>query len=493
MKINRFSLFRWIAIALIIAAAILLVLQLIQFSRLRAGFPAGTLIGGIAVGGMNQTQAADRVRQAYNTNIELVYNDQRMQVKPSQIGFQLDIEAMIAAADQQRVELPFWSSFWNYLWNKPSKAQETPLVAKIDPNRVRLYLMDEIASRYDQVPESSQPVAGTINFQYGKPGYVLDVEKSIAEVERAMRLPYNRVANMVVSEVSPPRPSLENLEILIKQILDKAAFDGLTEVYILDLANRQEINFAYEMEKEYEPGIAFTAASTVKIPIMMSTFKKLAEPTSQGAANLIEQMIEQSENPPADTLMETYLDATLGPLLVTADLKELGLQNTFMAGHFYPGAPLLRRFLTPANQRLDYDTEPDEYNQTTMAEMGMLLDDVYQCAQNGGGSFAAVFPGQLSQSECQLMITYLNKNKIAMLLQAGLPDGTQFAHKHGWTTDYTSAVIKSMLDAGIVFSPGGNFVIVVGMYQPTQLIFDIANVLYARIATATYNYFNIPQ
>jgi hypothetical protein len=31
------------------------------------------------------------------------------------------------------------------------------------------------------------------------------------------------------------------------------------------------------------------------------------------------------------------------------------------------------------------------------------------------------------------------------------------------------------------------------MYQPTQLIWDIANVLFARISQATYNYFNIPS
>ena len=493
MKTNRFNLIRWVAIALIVASAILLVFQLIQFSKLRAGFPTGTTIGGIAVGGLNQEEAANRVRQAYTTSIDLVYKDQHIHAKPSQIGFDIDVESMVAAADQQRVELPFWSSFWDYLWNKTPESKETPLVATVDENRLRLYLMDEIASRYDEIPESSQPVAGTINFQYGKPGTVMDIEKSLPVVERAMKSPTDRVAQLIINEVDPPRPSLQNLEILIKQILDQAQFDGLTEVYILDLKNREEINFAYELGQDYDPGIAFTAASTIKIPIMMATFNALDEPTPQGAINLIEQMIELSENPPGDTLMETYLDPTLGPLVVTEDLQDLGLENTFMAGEFYTGAPLLQRFLTPANQRLDYDTDPDEYNQTTTSDMGMLLDDIYQCAQTGGGSFAAVFPGKLSQSECQSMITYLTQNKIAQLSQAGLPDGTQFAHKHGWTTDYTTGVIRSMIDAGIVFSPGGNYVIVTAMYQPTQLIWDIANVLFARISQATYNYFNIPS
>lgn len=490
MKISRISLFRWIAIGLVVIAAILLVLQLIQFSRIRAGFPPGTLIGGIAVGGLSQQQAAERVTQAYNNPIELIYKDQMIQVKPSQLGFGLNVESMIAAADQQRVKLPFWSSFWDYLWNRPSVAHDTPLSAKVDENRIRLFLMDEIASRYDEVPQSSQPIPGTINFQIGKPGMVLNIDKSLAVVEKALQSPFDRSAVLVIGEVKPPRPSLENLKILIKQILDRSNFDGITEVYILDLENRSEINFAYELGIEYDPGIAYTAASTIKIPIMVSTFKRIKEPTPQAAADLMTQMIERSENPPADKLMQTYLDPNIGPIFITQDMQEIGLKNTFLAGQFFLGAPLLQRYSTPANQRQDYFTDPDVYNQTTPSEMGMLLDDIYQCAQTGGGTFSAVFQGEISQSECQLMISYLTQNKIAVLLQAGLPDGTKIAHKHGWIVEI-DGVIHSILDAGIIFSPGGNYVAVVAMYQPTQLIFDVANFLSAQISTSIYNYFNI--
>jgi hypothetical protein len=51
-------------------------------------------------------------------------------------------------------------------------------------------------------------------------------------------------------------------------------------------------------------------------------------------------------------------------------------------------------------------------------------------------------------------------------------------------------VIHSMLDAGIIFSPGNNYVAVIAMYQPTQLIFDVANYLSAQISAAIFNYFN---
>ncbi|MCD6577765.1 MAG: serine hydrolase [Anaerolineaceae bacterium] len=490
MKVNRFNLLRWVAIFLLVSSLVLFVFQLTRFSRLRSNFSTGTRIAGIAVGGLNQQQAAERIMQAFNFPIELVYMDQHIQVKPSQLGFVLNTNAMIAVADQQRVTLPFWSSFWDYLWNRPLNSSNTPLQASIDENRIRSYLMDEIAPRYDQAPTPSIPIPGSINFQAGSPGSVLDIEKSLLNVSQALKAPVNRSASLVIKEVPPPRPSLENLEVLLKQIIDQSNFDGLTEVFVLDLEKREEFNFAYESGVNFDPGIAFTAASTIKIPIMVSVFRKLGEPTPQAAADLMKQMIEKSENPSADKLMEIYLDPNIGPLFVTQDMQAIGLQNTFLAGHFYLGAPLLERFSTPANQRFDYTTDPDVYNQTTTSDMGMLLDDIYQCAQTGGGTFSVVFGDEITQSECQLMITYLTQNKIAVLLQAGLPDGTNFGHKHGWITE-SDGLIHTILDAGIVFSPKGNYIVVIAMYQPTQLIFDIANLLSAQTSTAIYNYFNI--
>ena len=88
------------------------------------------------------------------------------------------------------------------------------------------------------------------------------------------------------------------------------------------------------------------------------------------------------------------------------------------------------------------------------------------------------------------MITLLVGDKIGVLLQAGLPDGTKFAHKHGWVVE-TDGLMHFISDAGIVFSPGGDYVAVISMYQPTQLIYDTANSLIAKISTAIYNYFNL--
>ena len=211
MKLQRISLLRWIAIALLIIAAVILVMELVRFSRLRAGFPAGTVIAGIPVGGLDQQQAADRVIQAYNYPIEMHYGEEIFTVKPTSLGFQLDIDSMIASADQQRVNASFWLSFWNYLWNRSAEPQETPISYTVDEKQLQMFLYDEIASRYDNSPEQSQPIAGSTNFQLGNPGEVLDVEASVPYVEQALKSPSMRMVNLVITEVNPPKPTMENL------------------------------------------------------------------------------------------------------------------------------------------------------------------------------------------------------------------------------------------------------------------------------------------
>lgn len=487
---NSFSILRWISVVLIFTAVLLTIIQLVSYSRIRATFPPGMLIAGVPVTGLKPEQAAERLMQAYSVPVELRYGDAVIQIKPSVIGFELDLQAMLAAADLQRIRQPFWSAFWDYLWNRLPVPPEVPLRYKISEERLRAFLAEEVAARYDQPPTAPLPVPGTVNFSSGDPGQVLDIDRAVALIENALESPNSRVVNLSFNRVNPPRPSMQNLQILLQQIIDVSGFDGLTEIYLLDLQNGQELSFAYQNGEQIKPGIAFTAASTFKIPIMVSVFRRTSEPTPPEITDMITLMIERSENGPADRLMQRVMDTNLGPLQVTDDLKDLGLESTFLAGYFYPGAPLLMRFQTPANSREDIFTDPDVYDQTTPAELGMLLDDIYQCANNGGGSLAAVFPGEISQDECKSMIQFLISNEIAVLIKAGLPEGTQIAHKHGWILD-GDGLLHTMGDGGIVFTPGGNYVLVIFLYHPVQLIFDPANVLVADLSRAIYNYFNL--
>jgi hypothetical protein len=122
--------------------------------------------------------------------------------------------------------------------------------------------------------------------------------------------------------------------------------------------------------------------------------------------------------------------------------------------------------------------------------MGSLMADLYQCATSGGGALIAAFPDKITDQICQQIIAYLSTDKIGVLIEAGIPEGTQIAHKHGWITN-NDGVIRNFSDAAIVYSAGGNFVLSIYAYHPIQIVFDDANLLFANIGDAIYNFYNI--
>lgn len=487
------SFLRWGSLVLILLAVIVTILQLVRFSRLWMNFPASLSIAGIPVGQLTRQQAIERLLTVYSQPVELFYNESTIQLDPDIVGFALDTDTILAAAEQERTRISFWEAYWNYLWDRPVQPVDIPLRATYSEDRLRAYLQTEIASRYDQPPTSAQPIVGTTNFKAGTPGSELDIERSIPIIESALFSLNQRTIVLPINKTSPSHPSFQNLEILLRQVIELAGFDGVIGIYVEDLQTGQETHFILNQGEPVStpPEVAFTASSTIKIPIMVSVFRRIGEGLDADTVRNLEEMIAKSINSASDWLMQNKIDRDKGPLLVTDDIKILGLDNTFLGGYFFDGAPLLEIYSTPANQRTDVSTDPDPYSQTTPLEIGQVLQDIYQCANLAGGSLIAVFPGEITQAECKAMINYLIQDRIALLIQAGVPDGTNVAHKHGWVTDIYG-VIHDMSDAAIVFSPGGDYVFTIYMYHPVQIIFDPANQLVKDLSRAIYNYFNIP-
>ncbi len=494
---NTSILVRIFSILFLSATIILVIVSLIGYSRQRNDFPAGMTIGGVPVGGLSTQEASERVLLVYSTPVEAQYGDAIIHISPPTVGFELDIESMMAAADLSRTGGSFWGGFWNYLWNQEAEPIAVPLRATISEESLRNYLQNEIASRYDIPPEPAQPIPGSASFAPGRSGQVLDIDRAVLLIEDALRSPSNRTVSLTFQRSAPSRPTIANLGILLQQTINLAGYDGVFGLYMLDLQTGQEIHFAMDKGNTIptEPDVAFTASSTIKIPIMLSYYIKNGPAALDDRTNqLIQNMIRKSENPPADSLMQR-LNAFDGPLIVTEDLRKIGLENTFIAGFFcdpYNPCPLLERFSTPANQRIDVFTDPDPYNQTTTSDMGMLLADIYQCATTGGGALVAAFPGQITKDICQQMINFLAMDKIGVLIEAGVPEGTQVAHKHGWISDAGSGVIKNISDSAIVYTPGGNYVLVMYAYHPIQAVWEPVSQLFAELSQIVYNYFNLP-
>jgi beta-lactamase class A len=280
---------------------------------------------------------------------------------------------------------------------------------------------------------------------------------------------------------------------MLKDIINASTFDGLVELYLKDLRTGLVLHFTHSRigEEEVPVNIAYSSWSTIKIPVLVSAFKRLSSPYDENVLTLMEQMVERSDNDSTDALAKAVIGSTFAPLDVTEDMQALGLTNTFWGGFFTLGSPLLQNFKTPANQRFDYNTEPDRYAQTTPQDLGLLLEDIYYCAADYGGSLPLAFNGEITQEECRMMVEYLGLNRIGVLIQAGVPASVTVAHKHGWAYEVDDGYIHTIADAGIVYTPGGDYILAVFAHHPIQAVFDPVNLLVANLSAAAYNYFNL--
>jgi beta-lactamase class A len=271
-------------------------------------------------------------------------------------------------------------------------------------------------------------------------------------------------------------------------------YDGpetLASVYIMDLATGEEIGILAD--------VPHSARSVIKIPIMVNLFREklVLDPET---AYLLTESILCSNNSASNFLMqiagtapdridfETQLRDGLRQVSCTS--QALGAQHTyisaplFVADRAYEFEAAVCRPETPGNTA--YSTNPDPFAQTTAQDMGLLLTEIYDCANYASG-LMALYPQDITQQECQQMIEVMSGNRIDRLLELGLPPGTPIAHKNGWGVE-TSA------DAGIVFSPGGDYVISVFTWEldtdgnnlPTLASWELIE----EISRLTYNYFN---
>ena len=465
----------WIAIIGIVISIGLLVAQIVAYSGERERMPAGMIIADVPVGGLTPQEAGAELSRVYTAPVELHYRDAIFALDPAQISFRLDAEVMMARADTYRTESSFWGGFWNYLWRQPGKVVEVNLIAEYSDTQLRDLLID-IAQRYDSPPSAGAADSVTLTFDTGQPGYSLDVDSSMAVVDFALRQPTNRRVALTVAEGPAARPSIESLDQVIAEYLKFKQFNGVASIVVIDLQTGQEMKM--------NPDVAFTGMSVMKIPIIIQTYWKWDPELPPEVVEQVTQALWNSSNFHANLLLQDLGNnsALRGAGQLTTNLRLLGLQNTFMAKAFdqKDEVPPIQ---SPANQRTDFNTNPDPYIQTTANDIASLLNMVYQCAGSNGGAFAVVFPGQITQSECQSMLSFMAQNRTDVQIEGGVPEGVRVAHKEGLSDNAYG-------DAAIVFSPAGDYIIVEYIWTPDYLNWEYGQPLMADISRVVYNYFN---
>jgi beta-lactamase class A len=498
---NQFPVLEIAGIGLILISVVMLVGQLGDYSAARQEMPSSLVLGEVPVSGLTRDEAQAYLEQVYGAPVVVWYKDEELRLDPAQVSFQVNSSSMLASADEHRSEgQTFWSGFWDYVWLRPEEIIAVDLVASFSEEQLRDWLAD-IASRYDRPPLNAQPMLDTLSFANGQPGYTLDQDASFEVLREALKHPTNREVELVVSEESGARPGMATLESLLVEFIQNQQFQGVVSVYIINLETGEELPMNIDNRTltplDVNCEIAVASTSTIKIPIMIDFFRYLDwEPTedTDDYKNLNETMT-LSGNVSANAMLFKIgdEDEMEGTRHVTAMMRALGVQNTFIATPFLndpdepqPDIPFIT---TPAREAASsgtcIDTRADPAAQTTTKDLATMLDMIYQCAEYGGGGIIAAFPTEITQHECELMVDFMSRNEDGMLIGAGLPTDTLVAHKHGWIYDTQG-------DSAIVYSPGGDYVISVMLWgdvqdwMPVSLTFPVVE----GLSKITFNYFN---
>ncbi len=469
---------KWLIILLVLIGGGFLLLRGAQYRLTRHLFPEGTMIAGIDVSGMQDDEAATLLSERYGSPVFAYHQVEHVELNPSDLGFTLETEMMLAQAQDQVSERNEWLRFASFLLQRPLEPIEVPLQASHDGEAV-FSLVQSVSGLLDQPASPAQLFSEGATIRDGEAGFITDVEASVPILEDALYRQENRVAKLVILRQETPEISLDLLADTIEAKLQ--GFNGLGSVFIMDLETGEEIGINADLP--------MSGLSILKIAIFVEAYRALDGEPNAEQQTLFLDTATRSSNYGGNLLLHLVAgeDNTYkGTDILTDSMQRLGLVNTFMAVPYDATPPGYRQttYVTPANSRSDLEVELDETMQTTAEEIGTLLSMIYQCSK-GGGALVALYSGEITPNECQSIIDLMVLNEEGNLIRYGVPDGTPVSHKHGWAQG-------THADAGIVLSPGGDFVIVEYLHQPGGwLVADESFPILREIARSTYNYFNM--
>ena len=464
------------------------------FSQQNDIIPQNVRVAQVNVSGMTSAQARVAWERAYAQSVILYYNDSPIVLQPASIGFRLNVDTMLS--DALRVsesEGGSWvGSFLDHLTLQEfDGGADIPLSSDYQESLLRGFLED-IAIRYDRPPGNPSYDVQTLTMFPGEQGYTLDIDTAIQRIDAALHSPTERTVILPIGGADANRPSIDTLENMIVEYLDSQGFiyDGQTTtagVFIMDLQTGEEVNLLGD--------VAFSAASTQKISIMLDYFRQLDGPPTQDDAWLMANSMLCSANSSSNTMLEVIGGGNIfnGIASVIETMQIAGARNSYLSAPFEePGRELgsIQAPLTSPNAA--FNTNPDTFNQMTAEDIGTLYTMIYDCANYGSGLMTAFPEGEFTQQECRQMLELQSANDLERLLQGGIPPEVQISHKNGWLN--VQAVVG---DAGIVYSPSGrHYVIAVYLWKDTTT--DEATLvgfqelwpLVEEISRAAWNYFN---
>jgi hypothetical protein len=318
-------------------------------------------------------------------------------------------------------------------------------------------------------------------FEPGRVGRELDIDVSIAYIQTAIASGDSSPVSLVITDVAPLHFGLEDgLKPLLLGISNE--FPGVTSLYVADLSSREALS--------HNLHVVYSGMSLLKAGILVTAYRNWdGDPPDEIRSN-IAYMISESNNAASNLVLMGIggdEDAIAGVEAVNQTFADLGMIRTFMRQPYYVegGAkwPPLPPLDLPAAE-VAIDTHPDAMMQTRLADLVILWTALYEGCQ-GRGLLLKTYPDSLDAEACCEMLDWLETNPVRTVIGASLPPEVPIAHKHGW-------VAATRSDVGIVFSPGGDYLFGLFMWQDSDWIdWDVCFPLFRRLSATVYNYFTM--
>jgi len=450
--------------------------QVISFLNMRDRLPRNTYFADMDVSGQTVTDAISKTTVALNAPIVLQLQNQSVPLSPAEIDFRLDETASqdqlddIVTANSSLEKLP------QLLLRQPVSPTRVGAVMSFSTEKLEVFLTT-LAQDIDRPAQAATPNLDAQQVAQAQPGLALNIDETRQLILNALTSTVSRTVALPTDILPSDTLSVKSLEGAIQERLNAfiATPGNVAGVFIKDMRTGEELGINTD--------VAFSAQGWLKLALVLETYRLTQEPIPPQIAQQLDAIALQGNNATANDLLRTLGqgDAQVGINQMNDTLRKLGMLSTYLAQPFGQDG-LSTNFITPANARTDAPpTRPDPNAQTTLAQMGALLETIEQC-RNGVGALPLAFEGAFSPSKCTDILDLLSRNRINALIEAGSP-GASVSHRQSWDE-------LNHGDAALVRSAGRTYIIVVMLHGTQPLNWAETSVIIADIARLTYALYN---
>ena len=442
--------------------------------------------------------------------IAVYYDDTRLVLRPEEVDFAVDTAAMLAEAQQYLDGPDFVEIALRKLAGIPQRRRDIPARYSFDAQKLATWLW-RVGEELNHPPQPGRVLPPQWNWRTeggmqeageeerdsltayatlpatfvgaaqrgwqwtsGTVGQTLLIDESAQSILDALGSMDARTAHLALQESPPPPLSMAELGRELNAYTSD--FPGFAAIYVQDLTTGEEATVDVD--------VAFSGMSTLKIAIVSEVFRQMADFENEAVGQWIDYALGESNNAAANRLLQWVGDGEIyaGGRRVTEMMRALGFTNSYIQTG-YDDKSILSKIPTAANSRTDWNTNPDTHLQSTPAELGRLLAEIYRC-QAGEGLLLETFGGEITPEECGAVLFYVSHDEFAEMVWGGLPRPSQswIIHKHGFVNEAHS-------DLALIWGPSGPYVIAVYLWRAGWMDWPTSNSTMKEISRIVWNFF----